>query len=113
LSERLPAGIEVSALIRRVQAEGGFASVLHKGDADRGTISLLVAERGKTRAVLERRMAADFTYKWTEVPSSVVQDGSDWREWVRKASQIDPDCWILELDIADAQRFIAETTATG
>ena len=58
-------------------------------------------------------MAADFTYKWTEVPSSVVQDGSDWREWVRKASQIDPDCWILELDIADAQRFIAETTATG
>ena len=58
MSERLPAGIEVSALIRRVQAEGGFASVLHKGDADRGTISLLVAERGETRAVLERRMPA-------------------------------------------------------
>ena len=113
MSERLPSGVEVSALIRRVQGEGGFASVLHKGDPDRGTISLLIAERGEIRALLERRMAADFSYCWTEVPSSVVEEGSDWREWVKKASQIDPDCWILELDIADAQRFIAETTAAG
>ena len=113
MSERLPAGIEVAALIRRVQSEGGFASVLHKGDVDRGTISLLIAERGEMRTVLERRMAADFTYKWTEVPSSVAEDGSDWREWLQKASQIDPDCWVLELDIADAQRFIAETIAAG
>ncbi|MCL6683840.1 DUF1491 family protein [Sphingomonas alba] len=113
MSERLPSGVEVSALIRRVQGEGGFASILHKGDTDRGTISLLIAERGEMRALLERRMAADFSYRWTEVPSSVVEEGSDWREWVKKASQIDPDCWILELDIADAQRFIAETTAAG
>jgi len=113
LSARLPSGVEVSALIRRVQGEGGFASVLHKGDADRGTISLLIVERGEARALLERRMAADFSYRWTEVPSSVVADGSDWREWVKKTSQFDPDCWILELDIADAQRFIAETIAAG
>jgi len=113
LSERLPARIEVTALIRRVQSEGGFASVLHKGDPDSGTISLLIAERGQVRAVLERRMAADFKYRWTEVPSSVVENASDWREWVEKASRIDPDCWILELDIADAQRFIAETTSAG
>ena len=113
MSERLPARIEVTALIRRVQSEGGFASVLHKGDPDSGTISLLIAERGQVRAVLERRMAADFKYRWTEVPSSVVENASDWREWVEKASRIDPDCWILELDIADAQRFIAETTSAG
>jgi hypothetical protein len=113
LSERLPAGIEVAALIRRVQGEGGFASVLHKGDPDRGAISLLIAERGEVQALLERRMAADFRYRWAEVPSSVVQEASDWREWVQKSSRIDPDCWILELDIADAQRFIAETTSAG
>ena len=113
MSERLPARIEVTALIRRVQSEGGFASVLHKGDPDSGTISLLIAERGEARAVLERRMTADFKYRWTEVPSSVVENASDWREWVEKASRIDPDCWILELDIADAQRFIAETTSAG
>jgi hypothetical protein len=113
LTDRLPAGLEVTALMRQVQGDGGFASVLHKGDPDRGAISLLITERGQAKAVLERRMAADFTYRWTEVPSSVASDGSGWREWVDKASRIDPDCWLVELDIADAQRFIAETTAAG
>jgi hypothetical protein len=61
LTDRLPAGLEVTALMRQVQGDGGFASVLHKGDPDRGAISLLITERGQAKAVLERRMAADFT----------------------------------------------------
>ena len=113
MSDRLPAKVEVSALIRRIQAEGGFASVLHGGDPDRGAISLLVIERGQERALLERRMAADFTYRWTEVPLPDVRERSGWRDWVAKASRIDPDCWLIELDVADAERFIAETTAAG
>jgi hypothetical protein len=109
---RLPAGLEVAALVRGVQAEGGFASILHKGDPDRGVIGLLIAERGQPQAVLERRMAADFTYRWRAAPV-LVQDGFDWREWVESLSRTDPDCWLIELDVADAQRFIAETTAAG
>ena len=58
-------------------------------------------------------MAPDFTYRWAEVPSSVAQEGSSWRDWVSEKSRIDPDCWLVELDVADAQRFIAETTALG
>ena len=113
MSERLPAGVEVTALMRSVQAEGGFASLLHKGDPDRGAISLLVLERGEARAILERRMAGDFTYRWTEVPPSGALETSGWRDWVENMSRIDPDCWLVELDVADAQRFIAETKATG
>ena len=113
MSQRLPAGVEVAAIIRKVQAEGGFASVLHRGDPDRGAISLLVVQRGQTEAVLERRMAADFTYRWTKVPSSVPPEGPGWRDWVENMSRIDPDCWLVELDIADAERFIAETTSAG
>ena len=99
--------------MRRVQGDGGFATLLHRGDPDRGTISLLIAERGQTLSLVERRMAADFAYRWTEVPTSVALEGSGWREWVEKASRIDPDCWLIELDVPDAQRFIAETTSTG
>jgi hypothetical protein len=113
LSERLPAGVEVAAIMRHVQGAGGFASILHRGDADRGAISLLVVERGRPEAVLERRMAADFTYRWTKVPSSVALEGSGWRDWVESMSRIDPDCWLVELDVADAERFIAETTSAG
>ena len=99
--------------MRRATSEGGFAAILHRGDPDRGAISLLIVERGQARAVLERRMAAGFAYRWTKVPSPVVQEGSDWRDWVGNMSRIDPDCWLVELDVADAERFIAETTSTG
>jgi hypothetical protein len=112
VTSRLPAKLEVAALVRGVQTGGGFASILHKGDPDRGAISLLIAERGEPRVILERRMAADFTYRWCEGPSPAAQ-GMDWRKWVESASRIDPDCWLIELDVADAQRFIAETTASG
>jgi len=113
LSERLPAGVEVAALIRGVQGQGGFASILHRGDSDRGAISLLVVERGNPQAVLERRMAADFSYRWTKVPAPVALESSGWRDWVENMSRIDPDCWLVELDVADAERFIAETTSAG
>lgn len=113
MSERLPAEVEVSALVRQAQAEGGFATILHRGDKDRGAISLVVSERGRAAAVLERRMAADFRYRWTEVSGTEAAGGGDWQAWVAEKSRIDPDCWLVELDVADAQRFIAETTSTG
>jgi hypothetical protein len=111
LSERLPAGLEVAAIVRRVQGEGGFASVLRRGDADRGTISLLVAERGRAAGLLERQMAVDFTYRWARIPGGSDLQGTGWREFIDKKSRIDPDCWVVELDVADAERFIAETTS--
>lgn len=113
MSERLPARVEVTAIMRRVQSGDGFAAILHRGDPERGSISLLVMERGDMRAVLERRMTKDFNYRWSEVPASVALGGSNWREWVEKLSRIDPDSWLVELDVADAQRFIAETIAAG
>ena len=48
--------------MRRVQSEGGFATVLRKGDPDRGTLTLLLAKRGEFRGILEREMGPDFHY---------------------------------------------------
>ena len=113
MNERLPAQIEVTAIVRQVQAEGGFATIMHRGDKERGAISLIVSERGRAAAVLERRMAADFRYHWTAVHGAEALGGGDWQAWVAEKSRIDPDCWLVELDVADAERFIAETTSAG
>ena len=40
--DRLAPGIEVTALIRRAEALGGFGTVIHKGDPERGTLLLTV-----------------------------------------------------------------------
>jgi len=112
MDERLAPGIEVSALIRRVEALGGFGMVLHKGDAERGTILLAVTERGEHRALLERRMQADWSYRWTVIGAPAGESRAAAQD-VARIRASDPDCWVLELDIPSSERFIAETTSTS
>src|SRR6185369_15983113 len=53
LADRLPAQLEAAALLRQAEAEGGFGTVLKRGDPDRGALVLLVARRGIHSACLE------------------------------------------------------------
>ena len=61
---RLAASVEASALMRRATADGGFATILAKGDAERGALLLVVTERGRQVAVLERMLNAEGEYEW-------------------------------------------------
>ena len=98
--------------MRRAESEGGFATLVRRGDADRGSITLLVTERGAIAGVLERQMAADFTYRWANISADRPFDEAAWRDFLAKKVNFDPDFWAIELDIPDAQRFIAETTGS-
>jgi hypothetical protein len=113
LSERLPAKIEAAAIMRRVESTGGFATMIQRGDPDRGAITLLVSERGQIAAVLERQLDTDFTYQWADLSADRPFTEASWRDFLEKKRKFDPDFWAIELDVADAQRFVAETTATG
>ena len=110
--ERLPAALEVSALIRRTQAQGDFATVLRKGDADRGAILLLITSRGVDVAILQRRITADGRYRWAQVEPESIGSG-DFKRFVDAQVRFDEDIWVIELDIPSTERFIAETIAEG
>ena len=112
MTGRLPARLEATALMRLVQGNGGFATIIKRGDDDRGALILLVAERGQPRALIERRMGSDFDYRWTIVAVADDAEPEKFRESTDKQVRFDPDCWLIELDVADAERFIAETTAS-
>lgn len=109
---RLPAALEVSALLRRAQAQGDFATVLRRGDADRGAILLVIASKGQTEAMLERQLSADGAYRWTRVEPGSLGSG-DFQRFVDQRVRFDEDLWVIELDIAATERFIAETIAEG
>lgn len=113
MSERLPARVEAAGIVRRVSAEGGFAAILNKGDPDRGALVLLLRERGAFRGLLERQLGPDFSYRW--VLSCSERDLSEQQlgELIRGKLRFDADSWLIELDIADPERFIAETTSSG
>jgi hypothetical protein len=113
LNDRLPAKVEAAAIMRRVESQGDFAILIKRGDPDRGVITLLVREKGQVSAIIERQLDTRFNYSWANLSADRPLVEADWREFLEKKRKFDPDFWAIELDVADAQRFVAETTSTG
>ena len=111
--ERLPTHVEVAGILRRAAANGDFATVMRKGDSDRGSLLLIVTSRGRHVACLERALSMDGIYRWTKVGPGESTGSEELAEFLRKRARFDGDSWAIELDIAEPERFIAETTSSG
>jgi hypothetical protein len=109
---RLPAHLEASSLLRRAESEGGFGMILGKGDRDSGALVLVIASRGAHFACLERQYGPT-GYAWQNVGPAPGASSAEVVSWAETRRKFDPDCWLIELDIPLAERFIAETTAIG
>lgn len=104
--DRLPAHLEVTGLIRAVGAEGGFGMVLAKGERDAGTLLVICCESGTQARLYERMPQLDGTRKWTLTKSQDADNPQDFTDYCDRRKRQDPDLWIVELDIAGAERFI-------
>ena len=113
MTERLPASVEATALIRRAEAAGDFATVLRKGDQERGALLLVIGNRGQHVACLERVLSMGHGYRWQTVGPGAGAGSDEIAEFLAKRQRIDPDTWLIELDVAQPERFIAETTGEG
>lgn len=103
---RLPTHIEVGALLRRVQQEGGFATVLAKGEADAGTILVVLVDRNSPARAYERMPQMDGSRAWTLSREAAIDDPHAFSEWLDRRCAQDADLWIIELDIPQGERFI-------
>jgi hypothetical protein len=111
--QRLPSGLEASAIVRRTLAQGDFATVLRKGDPDRGTLLLVVTSRGRRITCLERQLGFDGRDHWNAVGPSESESSAELDDFLARRTRFDPDLWLIELDIAQPERFIAETTSAS
>jgi hypothetical protein len=103
---RLPAHIEVSGLIRAVDAAGGFATVIAKGEREAGTILVVCCARGAPARAFERMPHPDGSRAWTLSKTQDIDKPYEFSEYLTRRAKQDDDLWIVELDIADAERFI-------
>jgi hypothetical protein len=104
---RLASSVLVSALLRRAQDEGGFGAVIAKGDPTAGAIAVILAEKGRKACFLERLLQPDGRYAWQSARQE-VENEEEFKSFLERRRKSDPDLWILELDIACAERFAAE-----
>ena len=102
---RLAAGIEASVLLARARDVGGFGTILRRGDAERGSLMLVVAERGTPRFLVQRLLQRSGSYDWE---SRELANPDSLGPQLATARERDPDLWLIELDVPSAERFIAE-----
>lgn len=107
MEARLPAHVEVSGLIRAVESAGGFAMVLQKGESDAGTILVLTTQNGRNTRLWERMPQLDGSRKFSCTREQDDENPREFDEYVGKRWRSDPDCWVIELDIENAERFVA------
>ncbi len=87
--------------------------VLAKGDASAGSILVIAMEKGRITGVFERILGPSDSYVWTATAIQLIEDKEKFENFLFRKRQRDPDLWIIELDIPDAARFIAEMNAVG
>lgn len=104
MTARLPTGVLVSALTRRVNDAGGLAVVRARGDAQAGAVLLVLVDRAGATRLLERGIGPDG--RVALIDSTPPDDTEGY--WRRRRAR-DPDLWVVELDIVDSERFAAET----
>ncbi len=101
---RLRSEIVVSALLRKVQSNGGFGAVLKKGEAQAGAIHILVRQ-----GLGECRHFAPANQSFYDVGDTadrlfeergILRD-ADIATFIEKESRFDPDFWIVELEPAE------------
>ena len=86
---------------------------MSKGDEERGSLLLFVSSRGRHIACLERVLNIDGSYVWQRSGPAESASSTEIADFLAQGARFDEDWWAIELDIADPERFIAETTSAG
>jgi hypothetical protein len=113
MDSRLPAHLEVSGLIRAVEAAGGFAAVIAKGERDAGTLLVICSEKGGPSAAYERMPQPDGSRAWTLSRRQDPENPGEFWEYCERRQRQDSDLWIVELDVPDGERFIDSPGTRG
>jgi hypothetical protein len=111
MTPRLATSVLVSALVRKAEADGGFAAVLAKGDATAGAVLLVLTEKGEKTAVYERVLGPTGCYSWQPAATQISENSGEVPAFIARRRRFDADLWVLELDIPSIERFAAEMVA--
>lgn len=109
---RLPSHLVVSGLLRAAEAAGGNGAILARGDRDVGALLVVMTRRGVAFGLFERISTIDRDFTWNQshasresaFPDSVAQ-------LIDEKKRFDRDIWVVELDVPDVERFIADSLA--
>ena len=92
---RLASGLWVSAYLARLAAEGIFAHVIHRGNAEAGAVAVKLATMDGQAVLFARAYDATGARIW-----DVLHEGAEAETdaMVAKQRGYDPDLWVIEVE---------------
>ena len=109
MTSRLPAHVEVSALVRAAQEAGGFAMVIAKGERDAGTLAVITLADARNARFWERMPQLDGSRRFEVSREQDTENPEHFTEYVMRRSAQDPDLWVVELECAAAEQILIDT----
>ena len=103
---RIPAHLEIAGMIRTIQAAGGFAMVLSKGERDAGTLLIICCENGTNLRAYERMPSMDGGRNWVLAKSQNPDNPKEFTEYCTRRGRQDEDLWVLECDVRGAEDLL-------
>lgn len=106
----LSSDLWVSALIRRAEIGGAFATVVRKGDDRAGSVVVKAYDTStRTARVFTEAFGPDGERLWIQ---PVVSDSeSELDAYIARQRGYDPDLWVVEIEDRQGRHFITEKVA--
>jgi hypothetical protein len=104
----LSTDIWASALIRRAELAGAFATVARKGDPSAGAVLVKVLNRRSGEAWLyASAIRGDGEQVWMQ-PLGASRGEPEIDDYLARQVRFDPDLWIIEIEDGEGRHFLTE-----
>jgi hypothetical protein len=104
----LSSDLWVSALIRRAQIDGAYATVGKKGDARAGSVIVKAYDTStRTARLFTEAFGTDGDRLWIQPVTSDSETELD--AYIARQRRYDPDLWVVEIEDRQGRHFITET----
>lgn len=106
----LSSDLWVSALIRRAELSGAYATVVTKGDARAGSVIVKAYDTSnRTARLYTEAFGSDGDRLWIQPVTSDSESELD--AYIARQRGYDPDLWVVEIEDREGRHFITEKVA--
>lgn len=103
----LSSDVWVSALIRRAELEGAFATVVKKGDARAGDVVVKAYDTAnRTARLYSQSMDMEGQPLWIQPVVSEMESELD--AYLERRRKYDPDLWVVEIEDRQGRHFLLD-----
>ncbi|MGE3303661.1 MAG: DUF1491 family protein [Hyphomonadaceae bacterium] len=109
MAAELKTAIWASALIRRAEVAGAFATVSRRGDSDAGAVLVKVATLDRRARLYAPARDGEGERVWLDLSAGALGDEEAAVDAaILKRAGGDPDLWVIEIEDRQGRHFLTE-----